>query len=105
MNSQQLILDRIQAGIDAKGGLVLANDAQYANRGHLRVYDAATLAQVGSAPYDFQQTYCSFGPMSNRIASHWYGEHDVAGKAAWVKGSIPDLVDAIVAHLTAGAAR
>ena len=99
MNSQQLILDRIAATIDATEGITLISDREYANTGTLRTIDTASLHQIAAVSYDFQNGYCHFGPVTDRVAAHWYGQ-SAEGKASWVKGSIPDLVAAVVTHLT-----
>lgn len=98
--SQQLILGRITAAIEADNSVVLVHDPEHANTGTLRTLDANTLVQIAAATYDFQRSYCNFGPVTNRVAAHWYGQ-SAEGKAAWVKGTIPDLVAAVVAHLRA----
>jgi hypothetical protein len=95
--TQSLILDAITAAVE-KRGLTLANDGQWANNGTLRVYDKA-LNQVGAVSYDFQNNYVHFGPVSNRLAALWYGQ-SAEGKADWVVGSIPELVDRVVNHIT-----
>jgi hypothetical protein len=99
MNSQSLILTAIEDRV-SKRGLTLLNDRGYANTGTLRVLDS-TLRQVGAVSYDFQGGYCTFsvGRTTERVASLWYGQTDVAGAADWVVGSIPDLVDTVVEHL------
>jgi hypothetical protein len=79
-------------------GITLIRDPEYANTGTLRTLDRS-LRQLGSVTYDFQQNYCHFGPMSNRVAALWYDQPNVNGKAGWVCGSIPDLVDTVVEHL------
>lgn len=99
MNSQQLILDRIAVAIaEHDEGITLIRDADYANVGTLRTLDA-DLNQIASVIYNFQTDYCHFGPMSNYVAALWYGR-SAEGKAAWVCGSIPELVNTVVNHLT-----
>jgi hypothetical protein len=99
MNSQQLILERIAAAVEATG-LTLICDAQYANTGTLRALDA-DLNQIASVEYDFQERYCHFGQMSNYVAALWYGQ-SAEGKASYVCGSIPELVNTVVNHFTTG---
>ena len=101
MNSQDLILERIADAIGADDNLVLIHDREYGNMGVLRTLDSKTLRQIAAVSYDFQRGYCSFGSFGNRLASLWYGQ-SAEGKAAWVKDSIPDLVDAVVRHLKGG---
>ena len=93
MNSQQLILERIEQRIGET--LILVNDRQYANTGTLRSLHPTTLEQIASVKYAFQDDYCKFG---NSVASYWYGQ-SAEGKASWVVDSIPELVDRVVAHL------
>ena len=101
MNSQQLILDRITAAIEARDGVLLIEDRQYANTGTLRTVNAETLEQIAYVTYGFYQGYCDFGPMTDRVASLDY-DSPSRGTAPWVQRSVPDLVDAVVAHLTGG---
>jgi hypothetical protein len=100
MNSQTLILDRIKEAVEADGKVLLVCDSQYANTGTLRSLDKATLHQIAAVDYDFQQGYCHFGPSAARVAAHWYGRAAKEGEANWVCGSIPELVNSVVAHLT-----
>ena len=100
MNSQQLILDRIAAAIGADQNIVLIRDAQYSNTGTLRTLDRNTLRQIAAVSYNFQQGYCHFGPVTGYVAAHWYGKPKSATNAAWVQGSIPDLVTTVVTYLT-----
>lgn len=100
MNSQQLILDRIAGSLDPLS-ITLLHDADWSNSGTLRTLDAGTLAQIARIDYNFQPGYCHFRkPNSEVVAALWYEQSDVTGKADWVRGSIPDLVDAVVAYLT-----
>jgi hypothetical protein len=98
MTSQQLILDAIATAVGRIDGITLIRDPEYANTGTLRTLDRS-LRQIGAVTYDFQQNHCSFGPMGSRVASLWYDQPNVSGKADWVVGSIPDLVDTVVEHL------
>jgi len=102
MNSQQLILDRIATavGCPPNSRILLLNDGQYGNTGTLRTLDSDTLAQIAAVDYEFSQTGCNFGPFGKRVAAHRYGQP--ATSAAWVYGSIPELVDAVAAHLRGG---
>ena len=97
MTSQELILARIADAVAGDANLTLIHDREYANTGTLRTLDTATLAQVGAVCYDFQQNSCHFGPQGNRVAALRYGMP--ATSKGWVKGSIPEVVDAVVAHL------
>lgn len=100
MSSQQVILDRIAAMIVLHDGITLIDDRQYANTGTLRTLDA-DLNQVAAVTYEFQRNSCHFGGVNDRVAALWY-DNPHAGTAAWVQRSIPDLVTAVVAHLTTG---
>lgn len=95
--SQQLILRLIERAFGEE--YVLLRDGGYANTGVLRCLRADDLRQIASVTYDFQPRYCHFGPMTDRVAALWYDQPDVSGKAAWVKGTIPDLVETVVRHL------
>lgn len=98
MNSQQLILDQIAAAVGTHDGVMLIHDPHWANTGTLRVLDRETLTQIGATTYDFEQNYVHFGPVTDRVAALWYGQSS-EGNCSWVKGSIPELVEAVVAHL------
>lgn len=98
--TQQLILDRITARVEADDGVMLVHDREWANIGTLRTLDANTLTQIAAVTYDFQSGYCHFGPGPNRVAAHWYGQ-SAEGKSSWVYGSIPELVAVVTTHLTA----
>lgn len=97
MNSQDLILDRIAQRIAERKGVLLINDVKYSNVGTLRTIDENTLAHLGSVTYDFQDYAVHFGPVTDRVAAHWYD--DRSGSAPWVKRSIAELIDAVVNHL------
>ena len=98
MNSQELILSRIKAEIEAFP-LVIVDDRQYANTGTLRTMRAGTLERVASVTYDFQDNRCHFGPMSARVAALWYDAPARDGEADWVCHSIPELVNTVVIAL------
>ena len=98
MNSQSLILGRISDAIERHPEVMLIHDGGWANTGTLRVLNRATLRQIGAVTYDFQHNYCHFGPVTSRVAALWYGQ-SAEGKTSWVCGSIPELVDRVVAHL------
>lgn len=98
MNSQEMILHAIATKIAAREDVVLIDDRQWANTGVLRTVTRDTLDHIASLSYDFQSGYCNFGPISNRVASLWYGK-STEGKRSYVKGSISELVATVVAHL------
>ena len=97
MNSQDLILGKIADAFPADGPTLLIRDPGYSNTGTLRTLNAETLERIASVTYDFQGSYCNFGPMSNRVAALWYDTK--SGSADWVTHSIPELVARVVAHL------
>jgi hypothetical protein len=99
VNSQQLILERIADKIADDESIILITDRGYSNTGMLRTLDSDSLQQIASVSYNFQSGYVNFGGMSNYVASLSY-DSPSAGAASWVKRSIPELVDAVVAHLT-----
>lgn len=100
MNSQTLILDRIASAIGADQSIVLIRDPQYSNTGTLRTLDRDTLVQIAAVHYDFQRSYCNFKVGIDYVATHSYGQARTATNAAFVQGSIPDLVTAVVSYLT-----
>jgi hypothetical protein len=102
MDSQGLILTAIEKAISRIDGITLIRDPEYANTGTLRTLDRS-LRQIGAVNYDFQQGYCMFRYARKPVASHWYGQ-SAEGKASWVAGSIPDLVEVVVEHLLKEAA-
>lgn len=102
MNSQELILQAIAKAVEADENVTLLDDRTYGNTGTLRTVRRATLDHVASVSYDFQSGYCHFGPTTNRVAALWYGQPKKEGQTAWVKGSIAELVDTVVAHLLGG---
>lgn len=99
MNSQDLILERIIKTLEGDHELLVANDRQYRNGGTLRTLNPNSLEQVAALSYDFQDNYCNFGPGNHPVAAHWYGQSD-EGKADWVCGSIPELINSVVAELS-----
>jgi hypothetical protein len=98
MNSQELILGRIGELVEG-AGFTFVRDADYGNTGTLRTLDE-DLRQIAAVDYDFQRKGCTFRPFGGQpIASLTYGE-SAEGKANWVCGDIPELVNSVVNHLT-----
>lgn len=98
MNSQTMILKAIATAVEAHDGVMLIDDTDWANTGTLRTVKRDTLDQIAAVSYNFQSDYCHFGPTNARVAALWYGQ-SAEGKAAWVCGSISELVAAVGNYL------
>lgn len=93
--TQSLILDRIEENVTSHG-LIVAIDFAYANTGTIRSL-TEKLNLVSELVFDFQSHRIEFKPggRSEPVASYWYGEVRKPGQAAYVKSSIPELINAV----------
>jgi hypothetical protein len=101
-STQQLVLDRVESGIEARTDVVLTHDRHYANTGTLRTLDAETLEQIAALGYDFQPGYCHFRlpGTATTIACHWYGQPRSPGAGPAMCGSLAELSTAVINYLT-----
>ncbi|HOY80559.1 MAG TPA: hypothetical protein PLB92_00330 [Rhodoglobus sp.] len=94
VNTQSLILDRIESILISRG-LVVAIDFTYANTGVIRAL-GKNLNLVSQVTFDFQVNRIEFKPSGqNPIATYWYGEARKPGQAPYVQSSISDLIKVV----------
>lgn len=104
-SSQELIHGLITEGVYNAGvnKVILLEDGEYSNTGVLRTLRTGTFEQIAAVRYDYQKTYCHFYEVgkSDSFAALWYDESN-EGKRPYVKGSIPELVQAVTSYLLKG---
>ena len=96
-STQTAVLKAIEAQLD-EAGLILVQDAQWANTGTLYATDG--LDPIGETlRYNFQNDYIQFSPPGSQIpyAAWW---QNGSGSADRVGHSLPDLVDRVTRLLT-----